>query len=96
MEVKRDLLILFCSFLFYFAFLVLNATGSRENANFTVYDEPLERCIPRYENRAFTNELSHTILRCVKIGIPDIEYYEKSCEELNLTNPEITEECIIR
>ena len=91
MDVKRDLLILFCSLLFYFAFLILNVThseGSKENPNFTIGDEPPERCMPRYEDRIFRDDSGHIRLRCVKIGVPDIEIYEKSCEELNLTNSE--------
>ena len=100
MDVKRDLLFLFCSFLFYFGFLVLNASndaeGSKENVTYNEYDEPPERCVPRFENRIFRDDTGHIKVRCVKIGVPDIVTYERSCEELNLTNPEnYLDECFI-
>ena len=98
-DIRRDLLLLFCSFLFYFGFLVLNASnnvlGSKENVSFNNYDEPPERCVPRYENRIYRDDGGHITLKCVKISIPEIKIYERSCEELNLTNKEEQKECII-
>ncbi len=98
-DVKRDLFLLFCSFLFYFAFLVLNLSeiseGSKENQTYNNYDEPPERCYPNYENRIFRDESGHTSLKCVKIGVPDIKIYDRSCEDLNLTNPYFGKECFI-
>ena len=98
-DVRRDILLLFCSFLFYFAFFFINVdlkdVIGTENSNFTIGEEPPERCIPRYEDRIFTNEDGETKTRCVKIAVPENIYYEKSCEELNLTNEEIIEECFI-
>ena len=89
-DVRRDILLLFCSLLFYLAFLVLNASnsvvGSKENVTYNEYDTPPELCVPRYENRLYTDDSGHGTLRGVKIGIPDIEIYEKSCEDLGLKN----------
>lgn len=98
-DVKQDLFLLFCSFLFYFAFLILNLAditeGSKENRTYNDYDEPPERCYPNYENRLFRDGSNHASLKCVKISVPDIEIYDRSCEELNLTNPDFGKECII-
>lgn len=98
-DFKKDLFLLFCSFLFYFAFLVLNVThdtyGSKENINLTQYSEtPPEFCNPRYVNRLYTDANGDEIVKCVKIGIPENTYYEKSCEELELYNEDTEEECL--
>ncbi len=99
-EIKKDLFYIFCSFLFFFVFLFINndvkyVQGS-ENSNFTIGEEPVERCIPRYEDRIFTDTEGNQILRCVKIAVPDNFYYDKSCEELGLKNPEdYPDECVI-
>ena len=94
-NLRRDFLLLFCSFLFYFSFLTLNSSveGS-ENQTFNDYDTPPELCNPKYENRLYRDDTGHTSIRCVKIGIPEIETYDKSCEELEFTNKENLEECI--
>jgi hypothetical protein len=98
-DVRRDMLLLFCSFLFYFAFFFINVdlrdVIGAENPNFTIGEEPPERCIPRYEDRVFKDEFGNNKIRCVKIAVPENVYYEKSCEELNLTNENYVEECII-
>ena len=98
-DVRRDILLLFCSFLFYFGFFFINVdlkdVKGTENSNFTIGEEPPERCNPRYEDRVFRDELGNNKVRCVKIAVPDNIYYEKSCEELNLTNEDYVEECLI-
>lgn len=99
-EIKRDVFLLFCSFLFYFAFFFINAdikdVKGSENVNFTIGEEPVERCIPRYEDRTYKDSQGHVFTRCVKIAVPENIYYDKSCMELGLTNPEnYPEECII-
>ena len=100
-EIKRDLFYLFCSLLFFFAFFLMNkdikeVQGGKENPNFTIGVEPPERCLPKYEDRVFIDEYGRENLRCVKIAVPDNVYYNKSCEELGLENPEdYPEECFI-
>lgn len=96
---KKDLFLLFCSLLFYLGFLVLNVThevtGSKENQSFNNYDTPPELCTPRYENRMYQDESGHISIKCVKIGIPDIKIYDKSCEELGYKNEENSDGCVI-
>ncbi len=99
-EVKRDLFYLFCSLSFFFAFFFMNndikEVQGKENINFTGVDEPVERCIPRYEDRAFRQEDGSIIVRCVKIAIPENVYYDEPCKELGLFNPEnYPAECLI-
>lgn len=100
-EIKRDFFYLFCSLLFFFAFFFMNnnikdVQGSKENPNFTIGEEPIERCLPRYEDRTFQDLEGHVYVRCVKIGVPENVYYDGGCEELGLKNPQdYPEDCKI-
>lgn len=89
-SVRRDAMLLFCSFLFYFGFLVMNAStfsnATKENRTYNDFENPPELCTPRYENRIYQDEFGHSTIRCVKIGIPTIEIYQKPCEDLGLKN----------
>lgn len=99
-EFKRDVFYLFCSLLFFFAFFFMNNdikdVRGEENSNYTIGEEPPERCMPRYEDRAFRETDGRITVRCVKIAIPENLYYDKPCDELGLKNPDnYPEECLI-
>ncbi len=95
-DFKRDAFLLFCSLLFYLAFLFLNIaqdSDARENQSFNDYDTPPEICNNIYEDRIFKDESGHEILRCVKLGIPEITIYPKTCQELKFISDYPLKEC---
>lgn len=95
-DFKKDLFLLFCSLLFYLAFILLNISqdsDARENQTFNDYDTPPEICNNIYEDRIFKDESGHETLRCVKLGIPELTIYSKNCKELNLKSDYPLKEC---
>src|SRR3989338_1808851 len=91
MEIRKDILILVSMLLLYLAFLTINSTQDAigaENTNLTQgYDDiPPELCSPVYVDRSLILENQSVLKRCVKIGIPDMVFFDKTCNELNLRN----------
>ncbi|MBI2671795.1 hypothetical protein HYX16_02580 [Candidatus Woesearchaeota archaeon] len=92
MEIRKDILILVSILLLYLAFLTLNSNVKNvegtENINLTQgYDDlPPELCKPVYVDRSLILENQSVLKRCVKIGIPDMVFFDKACGELNLSN----------
>ena len=92
MEIRKDILILVSILLLYLAFLTLNSNvkdvEGTENPNLTRgYDDITpELCEPVYVDRSLFLENKSVLKRCVKIGIPNMVFFDKACNDLNLSN----------